>query len=118
MICLKLVTFPKILCFAHDTLLLYEIDKNSNDVPIEINFSFQNISRWFTSNLLLLNELKSNFMVYSNNLKKQNFLNLDFGNKIIKETDSFKYLGLNFVCNLKWNLQITHLLVKLKFFVR
>jgi Reverse transcriptase (RNA-dependent DNA polymerase) len=111
----KTSSLPKIICFADDTLLLYTIEKNCKLLSHEINSSLNNIANWFDSNLLLLNENKSNFMLYSitakNELPK---LTVTLGYKIIEETYSFKYLGLNFAPNLKWSVHINTLLTKLK----
>jgi Reverse transcriptase (RNA-dependent DNA polymerase) len=111
----KICSIPKIICFADDTLLLYTIDKNCTRISLEINSSLNNIDNWFDSNLLLLNETKSNFMIYSttNKVKLPKII-VKLGNKSIKDTDSFKYLGLNFVPNLKWSFHINMLLTKLK----
>jgi hypothetical protein len=54
-------------------------------------------------------------MVYSTiNKGKLHKLYVTLGNKTINETYSYKYLGLNFESNLKWNLHINMLLTKLK----
>ena len=67
----KTSSLPKIICFADDTLLLYTIEKNCNLLSHEIYTSLNDIANWFDSNLLLLNESKSNFMLYSQTIKNK-----------------------------------------------
>jgi Reverse transcriptase (RNA-dependent DNA polymerase) len=111
----KVCNLPKIICFADDTLLLYEIEKKQNECPIEINLSLNKYSNWFSSNLLLLNQDKSKFMIYSTFSKnRQDKVIINLGSYNIKGINSFKYLGLLFDSNLKWTSQITSLLTKLK----
>ena len=108
----KVCILPTILCFADDTLLLYEIDKNQNGLSVGIKTSLNSFFNWFNSNLLLLNENKSNCMIYSTYSKNRQInVQVNLGSKAIKEVNSFKYLGLLFDCNLKWNSQITFVIM-------
>ena len=42
------------ICFADDTLLLYEVDRNLKLIPDDINQSIDKFNEWFSRNLLTI----------------------------------------------------------------
>ena len=115
----KVCNLPKTICFADDTLLLYEMDKNIKEshLPADIKLSINKFSDWFTRNLLLINYEKSNFMIYSTyNANGSNKFDLDLMNNRIQSLETVKYLGCHFDRTLNWSTQIKDMMNKLKFY--
>jgi hypothetical protein len=96
--------------FANDTRL---IATSPNPITFEnnINKVFQDINRWFTTNLLLLNAEKTQFMQYIT----KTLLDLDImqRNKKIINIHNAKFLGLILDNTFSWKIQINTVVTKL-----
>lgn len=115
----KICKLANPVCFADDLLLLYEMDKNSEECPIEITNSLTTFGNWIDSNLLLINTEKTVFMTYSLNNKMNlngNNFRVQLGSKGIKQVSSIKYLGLTFDRGLNFKLQVNILVNRLRLY--
>jgi hypothetical protein len=116
--------FDNIILFADDALLLFELDYINKEFSQNILLSINKIYNWLTLNLLLLNEQKSNYMIYApDNSTKHNIpdnvkLGLTFRKKTLHYTDNTKYLGLLCDNNLNWTKHIHNLSNKIKYLIR
>ena len=95
----------KIILFADDTSITIT---NPNPINFEdsVNKIFQDINRWFSTNLLSLNLDKTHFMQFGNKNSPLIDLNIMHGNKKIANTCNTKFLGLTLDSMLSWKTHI------------
>lgn len=113
---LKNCTNMKVINFADDTLLYYDI-KNTQNLQTLINNELKQIITWMQINHLKLNLTKTNYMIFSpksNKFKTLKLLNFfqNYGTQINQQTHC-KYLGIIIDCNLNWKNQILNIQTKL-----
>jgi len=101
----SVVENSKIRLFADDTCLFIEVD-DRNEAALKISHDLSNIHDWSTKWLVDFSPSKTKSLIVSN--KKDANLNppVLFNNVIIDEVSSYKYLGLHFASNLRWNSHI------------
>ena len=100
--------------FADDSNLFYS-NKNLKDLEQTINEELKNVSDWLDANKLSLNITKSNFVMFHPPQKRLLFsLNIYIKDKILKERDCIKYLGVMIDTNLRWKEHVNYLNKKIK----
>ena len=90
--------------FADDTAIIVKGD-SYEDIQSKINHLIPKLTSWFSCNRLSLNPAKSCFQLYSP-FASQNSIDIVINNTQIKRCSSFKYLGIIFDENLKWQSHI------------
>ena len=113
---LKNCTNMKVINFADDTLLYYDI-KDTHNLEFLINNELKQIITWMQINHLKLNLTKTNYMIFSPKSNKFKILkNLNFFQNYdtqINQQIHCKYLGLIIDNNLNWKNQILNIQTKL-----
>lgn len=107
--------------YADDSALVY-INLNKINNLNNINKDLKKIHYWFTINKMKINQNKTKFINFTT--KKQPSLQIKFHNfncnintcscPQIQQTIIFKYLGIIFQENLKWNQHIDNICTKLR----
>jgi len=94
--------------FADDTCLFIEVE-DRNDACEKINEDLAAMNKWSKQWLVSFSAPKTKSLIVSN--KKDYNLNptVSLGNQPIEEVTSFKYLGLSFTSNLRWNVHIDNI---------
>ena len=74
------------------------------DLESKLNSDLSTFSNWFSSNLLILNISKCNFVIFGNSrkLKLVNDVSLKVNCTAIEKSDSFKYLGVVINHTMSW----------------
>ena len=103
--------------FADDAVFIAE-DKSVKALEKKINLNAKHIFNWLTANKLTLNFSKTKYMLFHNlrdkgNLKRIKKFRLNINKYCIKQVSEFKYLGIIFDNQLKWQNHIEHLCIKL-----
>jgi hypothetical protein len=83
----------KIILYTDDTSLIIA-NPNPTNFKNNVNKIFQDINRWFDTNLLSLNFDKTHYMQFVNKNSSSIDLNVVHGNKRIANTCTTKFLGL------------------------
>ena len=103
---LPLSMYP--LLFADDTTLLCS-SSNVNNLIDTVNHDLDVLSKWFSTNKLLLNVKKTQFMLFSlNNAVLNRNVHIAIDNCAINRVTSTKFLGVIIDCKLTWSEHITH----------
>lgn len=109
---------PKILSckttlYADDTALTYSCD-NVDEMCNILNENLSQVDLWLRKNQLSLNVSKSKYMICGTKhcVEKFNTMNLMIRNVPIERVDSYKYLGVWFDSQLKWDINITNICKK------
>lgn len=90
--------------FADDTAIFYPSLDPSAIIP-SMNSDLLILMRFFDSNLLSLNLMKTKYMLFHSPRKKVNFdINLRIGQTEIERVYNFKYLGLVLDPSLSWGI--------------
>jgi len=112
----------KIVVYADDTCLLLS-SSNWETLRQKTELNFKKIIKWLNIKKLSLNFNKTMFMVFSINYTLPPFEEITLRDCSIASNCNcpkinivkrIKYLGLIFDCNLKWNIHINSLIVKLR----
>jgi hypothetical protein len=83
------------------------------DFKNNVNKIFQDINRWFDTNLLSLNLDKTQYMQFVNKNSSSIDLNIVHGNKKLANTCTTKFLGLTLENTLSWKTHIDIIVPKL-----
>jgi len=102
----------KVILYADDTSIIITSPNPSNYENIVIKI-FEDINRWFNSNLLSLNLEKTHYMQFRNKNSAPIDLNIGHENKNITKTSSTKFLGLTLENTLSWKIHIDTIITKL-----
>jgi hypothetical protein len=97
----------KIILYADGTSLIIA-NPNPTNFENNVNKIFQDINRWFDTNLLSLNLDKTHYMQFINKNSSPIDLNIGHGNKKIANTCNTKFLGLTLENTLSWKTQIRY----------
>ena len=95
--------------YADDTTLL--VPRNSPEETTRIlNTQFQKLHTWFTSNQLIVNISKTNYIVFGlkSSLQNHNF-SININNTEINRVYKTKFLGVIIDSELNWRHHITHI---------
>lgn len=93
--------------YADDTCLVYT-GTDQNILETNINKDLQKVQTWCYNNLLTINELKTEYMIFKTTKQKLN-LQIKLQNHILRETSTINYLGLKIQNNLKWDAHVVKL---------
>ena len=96
-----------------DDVLLYYIGKDLSDVKVYLQSAMNSISEWFCRNKLLLSTDKCGTMLITNK-KSDMKLELTLNGSFIKEVDQFKYLGVIFDSQLKFDNHVQSKIPKIR----
>jgi hypothetical protein len=91
--------------YADDTSLIIT-NSDSQMFEKDINTAIQQISKWFQSNLLLLNLEKTYFLQFETRNSSVTDLYITYENKQISSIHNTKFLGLMTDNNLSWHCHI------------
>jgi hypothetical protein len=102
----------KIVLFADDSSIIIK-SPNQTEFENAVNNVFQDITRWFTSNLLSLNVDKTHFMQFVSKTSSLLDLNIFHENQKIVNIQSTKFLGLILDNTFSWKAHIDSVTPKL-----
>ena len=105
--------------YADDTVIYFS-NKDVHVIESVLNSELQNIFNWLGSSKLSLNCKKTVCMLFGSQgmIKKCNQLRITVNGTQIQQVESTKYLGMILDPNLKWNLHIDHMLIRIGKLVR
>ena len=97
------VSLPVELFFTLMTVIYYS-STDLFDLESKLTSDLSTFSNWFSSNLLILNISKCNFVIFGNSWKLRlvNDVSLKVNCTAIEKSDSFKYLGVVINHNMSW----------------
>jgi hypothetical protein len=96
-------------------VLDFHLFADDSNLLTTINEQLKNVSDWLNANKLSLNITKSNFVMFHPPQKRLLFsLNIYIKDKILKERDCIKYLGVMIDTNLRWKEHVNYLNKKIK----
>ena len=100
----------KINLFADDTSLFHTHD-NFESLIKETNQELTRISTWLTTNKLVLNISKTNYIIFTSKGKSynKNVSNIKIDGNNIQQVNKTKFLGIVIEEHLNWALHISHL---------
>ena len=100
----------KINLFADDTSLFHTHD-NFESLIKETNQELTKISTWLTTNKLVLNISKTNYIIFTSKGKSynKNVRNIKIDGNNIQQVNKTKFLGIVIEEHLNWALHISHL---------
>jgi hypothetical protein len=98
--------------FTDDTNVIIS-SKNFYDFSAMSNIAIPHMSKWFTSNKLVLNLDKSNIIKFITNKLPQYDLNIGYDEKYIEESINTKFLSLQIENHLNWTNHIVLMIPKL-----
>jgi len=102
----------KPILFADDTSIIIT-NPSPSKFKEDINNIIDNINDWFRDNSLSLNFYKTYFLQFRPKSSYENNIKVSCDNKLIKETKSTKFLGLDIDSSLSWKNHIDHMMIKL-----
>ena len=90
----RITDSAKFILFADDAVLTVKNNSSKNAEKI-MNGIFKNVHQWCAENKLTLNTSKTEYVIFGTKQKKKNSqpIELRIGENILKEVDSYKYLG-------------------------
>ena len=97
-------SFLKFVLFADDTNI-FASDSDIEILSNRINSELSKLNTWFKANKLSLNVKKTNFMLFTNRLRKSN-INISINNTAINMVQSTKFLGVIIDSKLNWKEHI------------
>ena len=98
--------------FADDTSFIIA-NRHETEFKFNINEIFNEINKWFHSNLLILNYDKTYFLQFLTKTDQNINTQVSFSNRKITTTQSLRFLGLTFDTSLTWKLYIGELTCRL-----
>ena len=104
-----------LISYADDTVILYT-GNTWNEVQNNMNASLDIVGDWLASNQLSLNVTKSVYMVFSTSKKNiPNNLNIKINGRILNSVNEYKYLGIIFESNMKWEKHLKNTTNRLRY---
>ena len=98
--------------FADDTSISLT-SPNIFQLQSDLNIDFEQLNKWFKSNLIFLNLDKTHFIQFNNKGKWTSTAQIKYEDKQISNANETKFLGLYINDNLSWKTHITYLLTYL-----
>ena len=108
---INVVRHCKIHLFADDTCLFIEVD-NRVQAANMLNEDLASINDWADHWLVNFNAEKSLTLTIGNKTKVNEFPDIMLNNKVIKNVQHHKHLGLTFSHNLRWSAHINEIALK------
>ena len=97
--------------YADDTVIFFSAPLIS-EIELQLNLELINLSEWLSTNKLILNLKKTEFMVFGTHqrLCRQDIdgAHITLGGESVKHCDAFKYLGVVLDNSLSFNLHIDY----------
>ena len=97
----------KFMMYADDTVIFFSAPLIS-EIELQLNLELINLSEWLSTNKLILNLKKTEFMVFGTHqrLCRQDIdgAHITLGGESVKHCDAFKYLGVVLDNSLSFNL--------------
>ena len=97
----------KVMMYADDTVIFFSAPLIS-EIELQLNLELINLSEWLSTNKLILNLKKTEFMVFGTHqrLCRQDIdgAHITLGGESVKHCDAFKYLGVVLDNSLSFNL--------------
>ena len=86
------------------------------DILHKLNADAENVSKWFKQNRLPCNVSKTKVLKFSNvhYLHKNIPISVSLNNQTVDEVNQFKYVGLNFVCHLNFEIHANKIASKVR----
>ena len=100
---IKLKVLPILFAAVTSNLIT---SSNCNQLQSDFNTVFAQINRWFTSNLLFLNCVKTHFIQFNNASKCTSVTEIKCEEEQISIANETKFLGLHINNNLSWKTHI------------
>ena len=101
----------KVMMYADDTVIFFSAPLIS-EIELQLNLELINLSEWLSTNKLILNLKKTEFMVFGTHqrLCRQDIdgAHITLGGESVKHCDAFKYLGVVLDNSLSFNLHIDY----------
>ena len=101
----------KVMMYADDTVIFFSGPLIS-EIELQLNLELINLSEWLSTNKLILNLKKTEFMVFGTHqrLCRQDIdgAHITLGGKSVKHCDAFKYLGVVLDNSISFNLHIDY----------
>jgi len=88
--------------FADDTTI-YISGKTIENLYITMNNELSKLADWYRANKLSLNETKTNFMIFTNNIIPDINLEITINDTVVNDVPNVKFLGIVIDNKLKWN---------------
>jgi hypothetical protein len=98
--------------FSDDTSILIT-SPNTTQLQNDFNFAFEQLNKWFDTNLLFLNFDKTYFIQFMNKSTYASDIYIKYGDKQISSTFNTKFLGLFVNDTLSWKTHIEFIMSKL-----
>ena len=99
----------RILLYADDTVI-FTSDKDSKKIEEMLNTEFNNVTRWFTNNNLVLNlkKAKTEFVLFGTHQQLANSekVSISLNGKMINESELYEYLGVTMDKNLTMKVHL------------
>ena len=103
------VQFSQVMMYADDTVIYYSTPQLS-EIELKLNLDLLMLNQWLLNNKLILNEKKTEVMIFGTRqrLMRQNIdeFSLEIDGNSIKRTETFKYLSVVFDGILSFNEHI------------
>ncbi|KAI5720833.1 hypothetical protein M8J77_012264 [Diaphorina citri] len=99
-------TGVKVAAFADDLVLWSSRKPNqTNQLKNEINKALRTLKIWCSENLMVVNEDKTKYQVFSL-ARRTPEIQIKYNNKNLERTEEAKYLGVTFDSKLSWNKHV------------
>lgn len=106
-----------IVSYADDTVIIAS-DNTWSSAQEKMNKYLSKVAKWLTINKLSLNLSKTVYITYGSYRDSvPETLDIKIGNSTIKREESYKYLGLLFDCNMKWDRHVNYIIKKTRYLI-
>ena len=109
----KVSNIFKFLMYADDTTIYFSLEDLQDNKAFIINKELEKVNVWLKLNKLTINTEKTKFIIFHNQWKIVNPLQLQINNKILVPVESFTFLGVILDSNLSWHNHIDMVATKL-----
>lgn len=114
-----LLDMPKdsILSYADDTIIIVD-DNTWTQAQDKMNLLLNKVANWLAFNKLSLNISKTKYITFGNYCDSVPLnMNVEIQNQKIIRTENYKYLGIYFDYNMKWNVHIEQIMNRTKYLI-
>lgn len=101
-----------LLAFADDTYITAEAE-TADELKLKLQTKVSTVYDWFKNSGLVINEKKTDFLIFSKVNKVQK-IKIEVGNEIITNKHTIKILGTMFDQNLEWSTQVDNVINRAK----
>ena len=113
-----LLDMPKnsILSYADDTVNISD-DNTWSKAKDKINALLDKVATWLAFNKLSLNISKTKFITFGNCDSVPLDINVEIQKQKVTRTESYKYFGIYFDCNMNWHKHIDYIINRTKYLI-